>query len=423
MTTIVRDVRIATGHDVLAADLRIEGAAIAAIGEIGTVVLTGATEIDASGRLVVPGFVDAHLHLDKSRLLGGLDAEASSPAEAMAITRAAKAAFTLDDVYDRAEQTLRRCIAQGTMRIRTQVEVDPVAGLCGLEAIVALRRAYEWAVDIEICAFSQDGLSGPEDLALLADAVEGGATVVGGAPYADRDPARHIDEIFDLARAFDVDVDFHLDLAEGGEGMWLDRVCERTEAFGYEGRVAVGHATQMSYLPEDRYLAACGRIAQAGVAVTVMPSTDLFLMGRVASCAKPRGVLELQVLRELGVPCAVATNNICNAFTPFGDGSLLRMANLYANVSHVASRRGLAECLGYVTSEAARVIGADDYGIRVGGPADLVLLDTEEPWSAVSELPDVLWGMKGGRMTFTRERARLHDEGARRDDAAIRTGH
>lgn len=412
---------MATAAGVVPVDLRIEEGRIAAIGSVES---AGAAEIDASGRLVVPGFVDAHLHLDKSRLLcDSSSSEAASLAEAMASTRDAKAAFTVDDVYDRAEQTLRRCIAHGTTRIRTQVEVDPVAGLRGLEAIVALGQAYAWAVDLEICAFSQDGLAGEEDLRLLANALEKGATVVGGAPYADRDPARHIDEIFGLARAFDVDVDFHLDLAEGAEGMWLDHVCARTEALGYEGRVAIGHVTQMSYLPKARYLAACERIAKAGVAVTVLPSTDLFLMGRGAGHAKPRGVLELDELHARGVACAVATNNVCNAFTPYGDGSLLRMANLYANVGHVASRRGLTDCLGFVTSEAARVIGATGYGIHVGAPADLVLLDTQEPWSAVAELPDPLWGMKRGRWTFTRERPQLNDPGAPRHDAAFRPGH
>lgn len=413
MTTLVRNARVVEGAGTRLADLHLERGRIAAVGPCAASSVTGATVLDAAGKLVVPGFVDAHLHLDKSRLSGGPAGEASSLEAAMAATRRAKAAFTVDDVYRRAEQTLRGCITQGTTRIRTHVEVDPVVGLRGLEAIVELGRAYAWAIDLEICAFVQDGLSGPEDLRLLAHALEKGATVVGGAPYADRDPARQIDELFALAAAFDASVDFHLDLAEGAEGMWIDYVCKRTDALGYGGRVAVGHVTQMSYLATDCYVATCERVAEAGVAVIVLPSTDLFLMGREATHAKPRGVVALDELRARGVACAVATNNVLNAFTPYGDGSLLRMANLYANVCHVASPEALAACLGFVTSDAARVIGASDYGLREGNPADLVLLDTDEPSAAVAELVAPLWGMKDGRLTFTRDVPRLHEPGAR----------
>ncbi len=140
----------------------------------------------------------------------------------------------------------------------------------------------------------------------------------------------------------------------------------------------------------------------------MLPSTDLFLMGRSQAYAKPRGVAPLGPLRERGVTCSLATNNVLNAFTPFGDGSLLRQANLYANVAHVADAEGLADCLTMVTADAARVTGALDYGFAIGSPADLVLLDTTDPALAVAQPADVLWGMKAGVRTFTRDPAVIH---------------
>lgn len=405
---VVKNARVIDGTRTRLVDIEIEQGIITAVGATSTL---SAQVIDAESRLLIPGFVDSHLHLDKTRLVPLSSGQAGTLTEAMASTRQLKSTFTVEDVYARAEQTLRSCIMQGTTKIRTQVEVDPIVGLRGLEGIIALAHDYSWAVDIEICVFPQDGLSDGEDLTLLAHALEKGAVVVGGAPYADRDPISQINEIFSLARSFDVDIDFHLDLAEGPEEMLLEYVCQKTQDFGYEGRVAVGHVTQLSYVAPDRYESICDVVGAAGVAVTVLPSTDLFLMGREATHAKPRGVLSLDGLLARGVACSLATNNVLNAFTPYGDGSLLRMANLYANTCHVSGSVGLADCLGLVTDKAARVIGARNYGIVVGNPADLVLLDTESPSSAVAELAEPLWGMKAGRPTFTRARPQFHDPG------------
>ncbi|WP_048861704.1 amidohydrolase family protein, partial [Acidisphaera rubrifaciens] len=150
------------------------------------------------------------------------------------------------------------------------------------------------------------------------------------------------------------------------------------------------------------------RLADAGVAVTVLPATDLFLSGRSHGHAVPRGVLPLARLRAAGVTCSVSTNNVLNPFTPYGDANLLRMANLYANVCHVGRPEEMADCLAMVTDAAARLLRADGYGVREGAAADLVLFDAPDEAAAVAELAPPLWGMKAGRMTFTRQPVTLH---------------
>jgi cytosine deaminase len=200
----------------------------------------------------------------------------------------------------------------------------------------------------------------------------------------------------------------HLDFADTTEGMQTEYVCRKTEAAGWGGRVAIGHVTQMSLLPPEQVAASARRLAGAGVAVTVLPSTDLFLMGRSHDHAIPRGVLKLEQLRAAGVTCSLATNNVLNPFTPFGDANLLRMANLYANVCQCGQPEELAACLGMVTSDAARLLRADSYGVREGAPADLVLLDAPDEAAAVAELAPPLWGMKAGRQTFARVRPTLY---------------
>jgi cytosine deaminase len=150
------------------------------------------------------------------------------------------------------------------------------------------------------------------------------------------------------------------------------------------------------------------RLADVGVAVTVLPSTDLHLGGRHQTHAVQRGVTAAHRLAAAGVNCSISTNNVLNPFTPYGDGSLLRQANLYANVCHVARPADLGLCLAMITERSARLLRHRDYGFAVGNPADIVILDCTDAASAVAELAQPLYGFKRGRRSFTRPRPVLH---------------
>jgi cytosine deaminase len=406
MDLIVRNALIVQDAELSVVDIGIGGGSILAV---GPELQSDARELDASGCLLVPGLIETHIHLDKTCILDRCRIEQGTVVEAARETAAAKRGFTVEDVYARGQRTLERCIGHGTTRMRTHVELDPGIGMIGFDAISQLARDFAWAVDMEICVFPQEGLTNyPGTEELLIEGLRRGARTIGAAPYFDADQRRQIDRIFDIARDFDAEIDMHLDLAETTDGMQIEYVCRKTEEFGWGGRVAVGHVTQMSLLPPDRFKAIAAQLANAGVAVTVLPSTDLHLMGRRHDHAVPRGVVSLEPLREAGVTCSISTNNVLNPFTPYGDGSLVRMANLYANVCHVSRPAELAGCLDMITNAAARLLRLDDYGLKVGGPADLVCLDARSPAEAISTLAQPLWGLKRGRRSFTRERARLH---------------
>lgn len=366
-----------------------------------------AHEIDAEGGLLVPGLVDTHLHLDKSRLSEGRPSAAASLEDAIAEISAVKRTLTEEDVYRRAERTLKECIAQGTTAVRTQVEVDTAIGLRGLAAIRRLAQTYSTAIDLEICVFAQEGLTTSEEGdRLLCQALEEGADLVGGAPYADPDPIGQVARVFEIASQFDVDIDFHLDLADGPEGMLLEEVCRRTVEAGLEGRVTVGHVTQLSFVEPEEHDDLCDLVAASGVAVTVLPATDLYLMGRAATASKPRGVLPLSPLQDRGVACSIATNNVLNAFTPYGDCSLIRLANLYANLTY-ASGSELERCVELVTTGAARVMGIESYGIDVGAKADLVCFAATDLADVAARIVPPRWALKGGYKTFERPVAAL----------------
>jgi cytosine deaminase len=406
MDCIIRHAAIATKDGLLQVDIGIVDGCIAAI---EPALAATAPAFDAQSRLLVPGLIETHIHLDKTCIVDRCRCEEGTVAEAVRETAAAKRSFTPEDVYQRGRRTLERCISHGTMQMRTHVEVDPGIGMIGFEGVAQLRRDYAWALDLELCVFPQEGLlNNPGTEALLIEGLRRGARVIGAVPYIDTDPRGQIDRIFELARDFDVDIDMHLDLAETIEGMQVEYVCRQTEAFGWGGRVTVGHVTQLSLLPPARFAAIAQRLANAGVSVTVLPATDLYLMGRTHDHAVPRGVVAVERLREAGVTCSISTNNVLNPFTPYGDGSLIRMANLYANVCHVAQPAALTACLDMVTYDAAKLLRLSSYGIHVGAPADLVLLDANSPAEAIATLASPLWGLKRGRQTFCRPRPTLH---------------
>jgi cytosine/creatinine deaminase len=410
MDLVIRDACILQAGELRTVDIGIRGARVAALSSSS--IAGDAPELKAAGCLVVPGLIETHIHLDKTCILDRCRIEEGTVAEAVRETAAAKRDFTIEDVYARGKRTLERCIAHGTMRMRTHVELDPGIGMTGFEAVEQLARDYAWALDLELCVFPQEGLlNNPGTEQLLIEGLRRGARTIGAVPYFDSDPRGQIDRIFAIARDFDAEIDMHLDLAETTDGMQVEYVCRKTEQFGWGGRVAVGHATQMSLLPPRRFDEIAAQLASAGVAVTILPSTDLHLMGRSHDHAVPRGVVRAEPLRKAGVTCSISTNNVLNPFTPYGDGSLIRMANLYANVCHVSRPADLAGCLDMITGAAARLMRLDDYGIAVGGPADLVCLDAANPTDAIAMLAQPLWGIKRGRMSFTRSRPQLHPPG------------
>jgi cytosine/creatinine deaminase len=144
-------------------------------------------------------------------------------------------------------------------------------------------------------------------------------------------------------------------------------------------------------------------MADAGVALTVLPATDLFLMGREFDHAIPRGVTDACAMINHGANCCISSNNILNPFTPLGDCSLMRMANLYANIAQRGTEEELAQCFEMLSSRPADLLGRENYPVSIGGAADLVVCDAQTPAEAVATVAPALLGLKRGLRIFTRE--------------------
>jgi len=235
-----------------------------------------------------------------------------------------------------------------------------------------------------------------------------GAPVVGGAPRYDADGPGQIRRIFALAKEFDVDVDIHLDGGYTTHDMAIHQVCDLTDEIGWGGRVAIGHGNKYSCLPPAELAALGRRLAGSGVAVSVLPATDLFTSGRHLEHSVIRGVADANALLAEGANCSIATNNVLNPFTPYGDCSLVRIANLYANVVQRGTEHDLAECFSMLTERPARIMRRGDYGIAVGNPADLIVWNASSPAEVVATVAQPVIGFKRGRRVFTRELPTLH---------------
>lgn len=405
---ILRNARLANGRAAGATvDIAVAGGRIAAIEPR---IAGDGESVDAGGRLVSPGLVESHFHLDKSRIL---DRVAPLPdrraTDYMKRTSDVKHAFTVEDVYTRARGTLEQCLLNGVGHMRTHVEVDPNVGMRGYDAVERLAKDYAWAIDLQLCVFLQEGWTNvPGAEANVVAALRRGAPVVGGAPRYDADGPGQIRRIFALAKEYDVDIDIHLDGGYTIHDMAVHQVCDLTDEIGWGQRVAIGHGNKYSCLPPAELAALGRRLARSGVAVSVLPATDLFTSGRHLEHSVIRGVADANALVAEGANCSIATNNVLNPFTPYGDCSLVRIANLYANVVQRGAEQDLAECFSMLTERPARIMRRSDYGIAVGHPADFVVWNAKTPAEVVATVAQPVMGFKRGRRVFTHELPTLH---------------
>jgi cytosine/creatinine deaminase len=361
--------------------------------------------IEVDGRLVTPGLVEAHIHLDKALLHDRVSATAGTAAEAIRLTGQAKRGFTVEDIRARARRVLDMAVAAGTTAMRSHVEIDPILELSALEAIRPLKAEYAPALDLQICAFAQEGiLQAPGTEGLLRRALTRGADLVGGCPYNDTDAKQHVEIVFALAQAFDVDVDFHIDFFDEPEHLHVRDVINHTRRSGWQGRVSVGHLTELAAVPLAEQEAIIADLAAARVGVIALPTTDLYLMGRGDDLNVRRGITPIRRLLKAGVPVALATNNVRNPFTPVGTADLADLPFLATVAAHMGTAREMRMLLDTITVHPARLLGLPDYGLAPGCRATLVVWDCATAEDAVATPPPRVLVVKDGRVTIEHER-------------------
>lgn len=358
------------------------------------------TVIEAQGRVLIPGLVESHIHLDKALIADRKPNKSGTLQEAIKVTAALKPTFTEVDIYHRAKTALEMIISHGVTAVRTHAEFDPAQGFSGFKTIMKLKEEYRELIDMQVVAFPQEGIfKAPGTEKMMYEAMEMGADVVGGIPYNDAPADKHIDLVFEIAKKYDKDIDLHQDFSDEATDISIEYLCKKTITENYQGRVSVGHLTALHALEPERLKDILVLMSEAQISVMALPATDLHLGARNDGYNVRRAVTPIRKLRDAGVNVCLATNNIRNAFTPYGNGDLMQIAMLAIPVGHLGGADDLPTVLPMITENPAKAIGLSNYGIKVGNKADLVLLDTKVMADAIIDIPERNYVIKNGKIT------------------------
>ncbi|WP_143757748.1 amidohydrolase family protein [Paenibacillus sp. FSL H7-0326] len=356
-------------------------------------------KIDARGRLLIPGLIEPHIHMEKAMLLHRMPKEAASLQEAIAMTVKLKEGFTKQDMIARSLDVAYRINSYGVTTARCHVEVDPVLGLSAIESLLEVKDRVSDRMDLNIVAFPQEGIyAAPGTAELMKEAVKLGADAVGGITYMDPDLDEHLSFVFRLAAEYDLPLDFHADFSLDPCDRGIMQIARRTKEFGYEGRVAAGHVTSLGAMPREEAVLCAQQIAESGVHIITLPATDLYMNGRQDTDNVRRGLTPVRLLLEQGVNVLYGANNIRNAFTPFGTGNVMDIAWLLAHTAYMGSENDAKLLVKMGTTLAAQVLGMFNYRITAGQTADLALFPVASERELLIERPKPLAVWKNGKM-------------------------
>ncbi|MBD9541466.1 amidohydrolase family protein [Ensifer sp. ENS04] len=334
--------------------------------------------VDGGGLLMLPGFVDAHTHLDKN-LLGMPWYRSNAGSDIVELIengRKLRRALGINAERQSGEQ-IELSVVNGTTNIRTHVDIDTECGLSSLEGVMAARSRYRRIVDIEIVAFPQSGLLIRQGtLELMNQAMREGADVVGGLDPSeiDRDPKGHLDTIFGMAERYGKPVDIHLHEPGSLGAFAVELIIERTNALSMAGQVTISHAFCLGML-DQRSVARLGEgLAKAGV--------HLMTKGGASGAAPP--VMELT---DMGVNLCSGSGGVRDTFSPFGNADMLDRAAIVAQRNDFRREEDIGLALSLCTYGGARMMGIPSYGIDVGCSATFVLVPGETAAEAVASGP------------------------------------
>ncbi len=358
--------------------------------------------LDAAGRLVVPPFIDSHVHLDAVLTVGQPRYNTSGTLlEGIQIWSERKPSLTHEDVKRRALEAIRWEVAQGTLHIRSHVDVcDPK--LIALRALLEVREEVRDICDLQLVAFPQDGiLSFPNGRELMREAMELGCDIVGGIPHykSTRDMGvEDVHFVFELAKAFNRDIDCHCDETDDPLSRFTEVMAADTIERGWQGRVTASHCTAMHSYDNAYAFKLLRLLVRAQVNVVANPFDNVVLQGRFDTYPKRRGITRVKELLQAGVNVSLGHDSIMDPWFPLGKGDMLAAAQLALLLCHMSGSEEINDVLDLITTRAATTLRIQDrYGIEEGKPADFLVLDAPSAFEALRLLPARLHVFKAGR--------------------------
>jgi len=403
---VVRNVRLGKFDQLQ--QIAVQAGKIAACGSL--LDLTGVSEVDAGGRLILPGFIDSHVHLDIALVndmrISGRQKPYTSQKEMMADMEARKKVFTKEDIMLRAETLLDMAVRHGVTALRAQCHIDPEVGLRHLEALLEVKQRVASRLTLQIVAFPNQELLREDTLSLFENAFAMGADVMGCAPLHDVDRRRHIDVAMDMAAKYQVDLDVHADLAllQVAEVDELDVVilARKILATGFQGRVCAGHVSALDSLPQSEAMQVIDLIREANISVISLP--DLYRLGRADTQHVRRGLTRVKEMLQAGVNVCFASNNTRDCLRPYGNMNPLEEALILSYGAHMDEVGQLETLIEMTTTNAARAIGLTSYGLNPGDNADFILLAASSLSAAIINQSEVSHVFKAGQLLVENQR-------------------
>ncbi|MGO9080923.1 MAG: cytosine deaminase [Streptosporangiaceae bacterium] len=400
---ILRNARLA-GQDALT-DLGVDRGAIVGVDAAST-----ATEvIDLGGRLVTPPLVEPHIHLDAVLTVGQPRPNVSgSLFEGIAVWAQRVADLSYEDVQSRVRQILRWQLACGVQHVRSHVDVcDPQ--LRALRALVDLREEVRGLIDLQLVAFPQQGIlafdGGRE---LMRKAVELGADVVGGIPHYEltrEDGVESVQFAMALADEHGLRVDIHCDETDDDHSRFVEVMAAQTIRRGMSGRVTASHTTAMHSYNNAYAHRLIANIARAGLHMVTNPLDNAVLQGRFDTGPIRRGHTRVKQLAEAGVNVCIGHDSVMDPWYPLGYGDPLQAAFVLVHLGQMSGDAELRQLIEMITVNPARALGVPDYGLRPGGPADLVVFDAPSEADALRLIAPRTLVLRGGRVIARSEPA------------------
>ncbi len=380
--------------------------------------------LDLDQQLVSPPFVESHIHLD-AVLTAGVPRwnQSGTLFEGIAIWGDRKRDLTLEDVKQRARQMLKQQAMLGVLSVRTHADVSESPAcenkLIALQALLEVREEVRDWMTVQVVAFPQDGIYGsPGNAALMVEALERGADVVGGIPHYEmtrEDGVRSVAQIFDWAEQYDRAIDIHCDEIDDEQSRFLEVVaaCALRRGMGdglrpTEGhRVTASHTTAFGSYNNAYALKLMGILGRARINFVANPLINITLQGRTDTYPKRRGVTRVKELWQAGLNVSLGHDCVQDPWYSLGTGNLLEVANMAVHVCQMTGMAEIDACYDMVTWGGARTLNlGEDYGIGVGRRADLVVLDAGSKYEAIRCRPVVRYVISRGKLISQTEPAR-----------------
>jgi cytosine deaminase len=366
-------------------DIAIEAGRIVAVqphlaGDAGRV-------IEAAGHLVSPPFVDVHFHMDATLSLGLPRLNVSGTLlEGIALWGELKPLLTYEALVERALRYCDLAVAQGLLAVRTHVDICDDR-LLAVDALLDVKKQLEPYLDLELVAFPQDGyFRSPTSADNLKRALDKGVSIVGGIPHFERtmaDGAASVKALCEIAAARGLRVDMHCDESDDPLSRHIETLAYETQRLGLQGRVAGSHLTSMHSMDNYYVSKLLPLIAEAGVAAIANPLINIVLQGRHDSYPKRRGQTRVPEMRPYGINVAFGQDCCMDPWYSLGSADMLEVAHMGLHVGQMTSRDAMRFCFDTVTTNPARIMGLDGYGLDVGCNGDLVLLQAHDPIEAI----------------------------------------